>query len=1011
MSDYYISPTGTNTPTAGTLLNPWATLAYACSQISAGTHTIHASTGTFNEVAQSVVPLGVSIIGAGETETIFKWTGVTSPDYLIKAETSTGATGNHTFSDFTIDGNSRTLTGGLRVLGRSGLTLQNVNFINCSYAGATVLATYSTTKTTPPAFYLTNVLIADCDFTNCSRINGGSSSGVLELSGLDGAEIRNITVNEDTGWGIKFVANGWFKSCSVHHCEINCSNTDPNYKWAASLELWNAYQDCKVYQVNCNTWFSFVGGNKGSGTWALQVYDCRIINTKDDDQYIVPLELAEISDVEVFRVFMSNPGTFGIGGFWQATPSSNIHIHHNICKGGSNPGNTFIRVSPDPGITVSDFYIYNNVVDGNERAINLIAASGFINNIQIKNNIFANLSTAGILITSASTSNVVIESNCFYGVSLPLDNQGGTSVTYTGNLTVDPLFVAAGDFPDPYYRLQSTSLLINAGVDVGLGFLGSAPDIGAFEFFESTFINFAMKSSFELEATGLHLVATARKVRAEVLADAAGVTLDLPTVPDLDDLQRDWQRASATYTGLLGQIEEAISTLPATGGGVSSFTELEDAPATITANQFLKGNAGGTALEFGMPTAANVGAEPAFTTLGVTKGGTGLGTVAANNILYTSGSNTFTATAISTFGRTLINVADAAAGRTALEAEPIITTLPVTKGGTGLSSIAADNILYSSASNALAATAITAFGRSLIDDANASAALTTLGAEPAITTLPVTKGGTGLGTIAANNILYTSGSNTFTASAISTLGRTLINVADAAAGRTALGAEPTITTLPISKGGTGLGSISANRLLYSPSANTLAETILSEFIRGFLDDADAATARATLGANDAANLTTGVLDALRLPLATGTTRGAITTFETGIWTPALEGTTTAGTHTYSVQKGAYLKFDVFCVAPLYINISSKDAAMAGNSRIGGLPFAAKNEANFFQSIVFSQFSNVTFSAGYTFLGGRVDPNTTKVLLIQCGSGVAGTVITAANVGNTVFVGCVLYFTN
>jgi len=57
--------------------------------------------------------------------------------------------------------------------------------------------------------------------------------------------------------------------------------------------------------------------------------------------------------------------------------------------------------------------------------------------------------------------------------------------------------------------------------------------------------------------------------------------------------------------------------------------------------------------------------------------------------------------------------------------------LGVGNGGTGLSTIAADNILYSSSNNTLEAAPISAFGRSLIDDADASAARATLLVDPA----------------------------------------------------------------------------------------------------------------------------------------------------------------------------------------------------------------------------------------------------------------------------------------
>ena len=55
------------------------------------------------------------------------------------------------------------------------------------------------------------------------------------------------------------------------------------------------------------------------------------------------------------------------------------------------------------------------------------------------------------------------------------------------------------------------------------------------------------------------------------------------------------------------------------------------------------------------------------------------------------------------------------------------TQIAVTKGGTGLTSVAADKIIYTSGANTFAASDISAYCRSIIDDADASAARTTLG--------------------------------------------------------------------------------------------------------------------------------------------------------------------------------------------------------------------------------------------------------------------------------------------
>lgn len=84
--------------------------------------------------------------------------------------------------------------------------------------------------------------------------------------------------------------------------------------------------------------------------------------------------------------------------------------------------------------------------------------------------------------------------------------------------------------------------------------------------------------------------------------------------------------------------------------------------------------------------------------------------------------------------------------------------------------------------------------------------------------------------------------------------------ATAAGARTALGAQPLDATL------TALAALTtaANQMIYATGADTFAMTALTPFARTLLDDADAATARATLGANSAGNLTTGTLPNARL---------------------------------------------------------------------------------------------------------------------------------------------------
>jgi hypothetical protein len=157
--------------------------------------------------------------------------------------------------------------------------------------------------------------------------------------------------------------------------------------------------------------------------------------------------------------------------------------------------------------------------------------------------------------------------------------------------------------------------------------------------------------------------------------------------------------------------------------------------------------------------------------------------------------------------------------------------------------------------------ACTAAGRALLDDADAAAQRTTLGLGTAATqnstafqaadaTLTALAGVT----TAANKLVYATASDTFTTTDLSAFGRSLIDDADASTARSTLGlgsaataastafqaADATLTALA------GV-TTAANKLVYATGADAFATTDLTSFARGFLDDADAATARGTLG--------------------------------------------------------------------------------------------------------------------------------------------------------------------
>lgn len=179
-------------------------------------------------------------------------------------------------------------------------------------------------------------------------------------------------------------------------------------------------------------------------------------------------------------------------------------------------------------------------------------------------------------------------------------------------------------------------------------------------------------------------------------------------------------------------------------------------------------------------------------------------------------------------------------------------TTPTTAGGTGLTSYTAGDLLYYASGTTLTQLAIGATGRWLGSSGtapqwNAPAALTktddtnvtlTLGGSASTALLnaasltlgwtgqlAVTRGGTGLATVAQGDILYGSASNTLSALAKNTTATRYLS--NTGSSNNPAWAQIDLTngvtgTLPTTNGGTGLASFTANGIAYASSTSALA---------------------------------------------------------------------------------------------------------------------------------------------------------------------------------------------
>ncbi len=129
------------------------------------------------------------------------------------------------------------------------------------------------------------------------------------------------------------------------------------------------------------------------------------------------------------------------------------------------------------------------------------------------------------------------------------------------------------------------------------------------------------------------------------------------------------------------------------------------------------------------------------------------------------------------------------------------------------------------------------------------------------------------------------------------------------------------------------------------------------------------------------------------------------------WTPVLQGASTSGTNTYSVQSGQYRVDGHMVTAWFDLRLSGNTVAMVGSLQIAGLPYVAFNSLTFPGSGYCSDWNNITlFSADYYSIGLVVAGNTSVIALKQSGTNVAtGGIDQSAINATTGFIrGCVQY---
>jgi hypothetical protein len=164
---------------------------------------------------------------------------------------------------------------------------------------------------------------------------------------------------------------------------------------------------------------------------------------------------------------------------------------------------------------------------------------------------------------------------------------------------------------------------------------------------------------------------------------------------------------------------------------------------------------------------------------------------------------------------------------------------------------ASDQVIYATGVDTFATTSLTSTARSLLDDASTSAMRTTLGVAIGtdVQGYDATLAALAGVTTAADKVIYASGVDTFLTTDLTATARTLLDDTSTSAMRTTLGVAIGTDVQAYNAALASIAGLTtvADRMIYTTAANTYAVTTITSFGRSLVDDADASAGRTTLG--------------------------------------------------------------------------------------------------------------------------------------------------------------------
>ena len=377
---YWVAETGSDVSGDGTYANPWATLAYACTQATTPGDVIHVKAGTITETVQSNLAVGVSIIGAGVTSIILSHVdgtrgpgGITGPTISLQSTTQ-GTDGNQSISYIKMDGDGLIGDIGIYVKYRNNVKIHHCTIEDFYISG--IIYQGGSASNVEPTTYMTDGEIHNCTITNCGDEAGTwNGGGALNISGTDGFLVYdNVITNIARTAGVNGnIMNGGYYNKGLKYYRNKSYKPDDNTQWNFHIEHWDAVGGIEIYDNE------FYGGNvaldiaghfnvKGSYDYAWSVHNNLFTTysggyaTATSDKECVLVEGPDNEDIYIYRnLFEKIPCPLSIKCRVVGI-ASNIRAYYNIMSNcginsAANFSNLFrIALTVESPIVFSDIY-------------------------------------------------------------------------------------------------------------------------------------------------------------------------------------------------------------------------------------------------------------------------------------------------------------------------------------------------------------------------------------------------------------------------------------------------------------------------------------------------------------------------------------------------------------------------------------------------------------------------------------------------------------------------------